>query len=292
MTAVTYAKIPIEALARARDLTKCQYQIWLYLWECDPFGNSWKHLPTPKQIAAALGMTDRTAKVACARLEELGLFNFRITKWEGKNLFGAKVAESIGCSAPFFQNRKNDDIKLHEFSKNGKMTTSNCTNFPNRPPEPAPVKASESLININKSNNDLIKGDDGNLVQEGGLEKSDHPHTQKVRKPLNHQGLDQETQTTHTEPRDDQNTPPRHFASLKDFVIYSVKRNSKINNPVVYAEQCLLKNRDDWLTQWYRWENSRHQTSTHNPPPPQMSPEQQLANIKKLSRMLQGLGSG
>lgn len=90
MTAATYAKIPTEALAIARKLTKSQYDIWTYLWEIDPYGNHKRQLPTPADIAKELGLHERTVTRACDKLQDLGLFEFEIQRWACLNNYGSK----------------------------------------------------------------------------------------------------------------------------------------------------------------------------------------------------------
>ncbi len=110
MSEITYAKIPTEALAIARQLTRSQFAVWTYLWEIDPFGNRLCDIPNPESIAQALGIHERTITRATERLEELNLFTFRINSWQAKNLFGTKAQKAENLIAKKISIEQPDDL--------------------------------------------------------------------------------------------------------------------------------------------------------------------------------------
>lgn len=110
MSEITYAKIPTEALAIARQLTRSQFAVWTYLWEIDPFGNRLCDIPNPETIAKALGIHERTITRATERLEELNLFTFKINSWQAKNLFGTKAQKAENLITKKISIEQPDDL--------------------------------------------------------------------------------------------------------------------------------------------------------------------------------------
>jgi biotin operon repressor len=73
------------------DLTGAEYKVYLYLCNLDPFGNRFVDLPSQSQIALELGLSRKTVNQAQAKLERLGLFEFKISNWKGRNLTGSRT---------------------------------------------------------------------------------------------------------------------------------------------------------------------------------------------------------
>jgi hypothetical protein len=70
---------------RDRKLSGVQYELWLYLYERDPYGNRWIDIPTPAEIAQELGCDPRTVQRAAQRLQDCDLFDFEIKHWKARN---------------------------------------------------------------------------------------------------------------------------------------------------------------------------------------------------------------
>lgn len=83
-----YLRIPrhLVTYARKLKLTPTQYNLWLFLWELDPFGDRWVSVPTPDEIAVELNVHPQTIVRAAQRLEDCKLFAFQIQSWKVKNL--------------------------------------------------------------------------------------------------------------------------------------------------------------------------------------------------------------
>jgi hypothetical protein len=109
-TTIPYVRIPPEAFAIARrELTKAQYDVWTYLCEIDLYGDRLRNIPNPAKIAADLGLHERTVTRACDKLEDVGLFKFKINHWQGINTFGSKSEQAKAKLAEKFRNTPNED---------------------------------------------------------------------------------------------------------------------------------------------------------------------------------------
>ncbi|MBO3458496.1 helix-turn-helix domain-containing protein [Aetokthonos hydrillicola Thurmond2011] len=81
-----------SAIAISNRLTGSQFRLWHYLMMIDPFADQTRNgekiyhpIPSPAEIAVAIGASQRTVEKDMKRLEELGLYAKRITQWEGYN---------------------------------------------------------------------------------------------------------------------------------------------------------------------------------------------------------------
>ena len=125
MSVNTYAKIPTQALAIARKLTKAQYDIWTYLWEIDPFGNFKRQLPTPSEIAEELGLHERTVTRACDKLQDLGLFDFEIQRWSCINNYGSKSEQAKEKFTKKINTPPSEDSRCYDTNVQTMTTVSN-----------------------------------------------------------------------------------------------------------------------------------------------------------------------
>ncbi|NJP11414.1 MAG: hypothetical protein HC866_19630 [Leptolyngbyaceae cyanobacterium RU_5_1] len=82
-----FVTIPVSLLqyVRQRKLTGLQYELWLYLYELDPYGKRWIDVPPPEEIAIALHCDHRTVQRAAVKLQDCGLFDFEIKAWRTRN---------------------------------------------------------------------------------------------------------------------------------------------------------------------------------------------------------------
>jgi hypothetical protein len=81
-----------STIAITNRLTGSQFRLWHYLMMVDPFADRTRNgekiyhpIPSPAEIAVAIGASQRTVEKDMKRLEELGLYAKRITQWEGYN---------------------------------------------------------------------------------------------------------------------------------------------------------------------------------------------------------------
>src|SRR6476469_8430049 len=76
------------------NLTGAEMKLWLYLQKIDRYGDKWKDLPSPQEFAIRLGLSRRTVEKAAARLDELGLYTFRVGSWQGANSSAARAQQT------------------------------------------------------------------------------------------------------------------------------------------------------------------------------------------------------
>jgi DNA-binding MarR family transcriptional regulator len=59
MTQTSFVQIPFELInyVRSLKLSGTQYDLWLYLYSCDPYGDRFVEIPSPAEIAVELGLT-------------------------------------------------------------------------------------------------------------------------------------------------------------------------------------------------------------------------------------------
>jgi hypothetical protein len=70
---------------RSLKLTGTQYDLWLFLFSLDPYGDRWIEIPPPEKLGNAFGVSDRTIQRAAQRLADCHLFDFQIERWKAKN---------------------------------------------------------------------------------------------------------------------------------------------------------------------------------------------------------------
>ncbi|MBD2462296.1 hypothetical protein H6G89_14705 [Oscillatoria sp. FACHB-1407] len=82
-----FVQIPTKLLqyVRSLHLTGTQYDLWLYLYELDPYGNRWIEVPPPAEIAQILQVDPRTIQRCAQRLADCELFEFQINRWKARN---------------------------------------------------------------------------------------------------------------------------------------------------------------------------------------------------------------
>jgi hypothetical protein len=91
-----------SAIAILNKLTGAQFRLWHYLMMIDCFADYtadnekiYHEIPTPADIALKIGSSEARVKKDIRVLRKLGLYDYRITAWEGHNLTAAKAkAES------------------------------------------------------------------------------------------------------------------------------------------------------------------------------------------------------
>ena len=69
-------------------LTAADLYLWMYLQMIDPSGSRLADIPNPKQIAEAIGVSERQVKWSIAKLDKEGLYHYQVDPWKGQNLSG------------------------------------------------------------------------------------------------------------------------------------------------------------------------------------------------------------
>jgi hypothetical protein len=75
------------------QLTKTEHRLFWYLFKLDRYGSG-TDIPSQSEIAIHLGVSRKAINQAQATLERLGLWEFRVTKWKGRNLAAKGVSSS------------------------------------------------------------------------------------------------------------------------------------------------------------------------------------------------------
>jgi DNA-binding transcriptional regulator YhcF (GntR family) len=88
------------AAAILNKLTGTQLRLWLYLMMVDSFADRasdgekvYHTIPSPLEIATKIGANPETVEKDMRKLKKLGLYEYRITAWQGHNLSAAKARE-------------------------------------------------------------------------------------------------------------------------------------------------------------------------------------------------------
>ncbi|GFE72033.1 hypothetical protein [Chroococcus sp. FPU101] len=88
------------ATAILNRLTGSQLRLWLYLMMVDSFADQandgekiYHTIPSPQEIATKIGASPDTIEKDMRKLKKLGLYEYRITAWQGHNLSAAKARE-------------------------------------------------------------------------------------------------------------------------------------------------------------------------------------------------------
>ncbi len=86
------------AIAIINKLTGSQLRLWLYLMMVDSFADLttdgekvYHSIPSPQEIAIKIGVSPETVEKDMRKLKKLGLYEYRITAWQGHNLSAAKA---------------------------------------------------------------------------------------------------------------------------------------------------------------------------------------------------------
>lgn len=169
-----FAQIAFTEIDTAIDnkLTAAEWRLWMYLMKIDRYGDKWRDLPVPTEIAVRLGMDRRTVEKAMFRLDELGLYSVRVQKWQGINSSAARAHDTAQSMKQAKKSREAVKPAQGEGGylaqnavnlPNERLNNPNMVNLPNerlnnpnRLPEALPHKDSNAPQTI-KTCSDLIK---------------------------------------------------------------------------------------------------------------------------------------
>lgn len=72
------------------ELTKTDHRLFWYLFKLERWGDRFVDLPSQSKIALVLGVCRQSINQSQAKLQELGLWDFKTTGWKARNLVGPK----------------------------------------------------------------------------------------------------------------------------------------------------------------------------------------------------------
>jgi biotin operon repressor len=72
------------------ELTKTDHRLFWYLFKLERWGDRFIELPSQSEIALALSVSRQSINQSQAKLQELGLWDFKTTGWKARNLVGPK----------------------------------------------------------------------------------------------------------------------------------------------------------------------------------------------------------
>lgn len=75
-------------------LTSADWCVWTYLQMLDPYGDRLKETPNPEEIAKAVGLSEKQVKRSTHKLEEMGLWEFKIIEMKSRNLATVKSRQN------------------------------------------------------------------------------------------------------------------------------------------------------------------------------------------------------
>lgn len=100
------------------QLTKTDYRLFLYLFKLERWGDRFVELPSQSEIALCLGVCRETINQSQARLQNLGLFDFKITGWKVKNLVAPRSNDKLNKNHRVLEKSNTElkelDTKLEE----------------------------------------------------------------------------------------------------------------------------------------------------------------------------------
>jgi hypothetical protein len=75
----------------SEQLTKTDHRLFWYLFKLERWGDRFVELPSQAEIAHELGVRRETINSSQAKLQKLGLWDFKVSRWQAKNLVGPKA---------------------------------------------------------------------------------------------------------------------------------------------------------------------------------------------------------
>jgi len=76
-------------------LTKTDHRLFWYLFKLDRFGDRFVELPSQGRIALDLGVSRKAINESQAKLQSLGLWDFGVSKWKGRNLSAKRISDDV-----------------------------------------------------------------------------------------------------------------------------------------------------------------------------------------------------
>jgi hypothetical protein len=218
-----------SAIAITNRLTGSQFRLWHYLMMIDPFADQTRNgekiyhpIPSPSEIAVAIGASQRTVEKDMKRLEELGLYAKRITQWEGYNT----TAEAGKAAALSLKNK-----------------SSVC-------PEPLPDKggyltadpAKQPDVALNSRNSGYLTADPAKQPDVALNSRKQQPE------PL----PDNNSSSPHTLHTYSDFKKTLSEGERENFIEFGKKKAAQLPNPPQLPLKWIEKNFDELRSQWYK----------------------------------------
>jgi|GEM_PF-3792103 len=213
------------SLLQNKELTVTDRRLFWYLFSLDRWGDRFVTLPTQAQIALDLGVSRQTVNQSQAKLQQLGLWDFRISGWEGRNLSGASSTKfqedrpkQRKTKTPDTLSGKPDTLSGKPDTLSGKPDT-----LSGKPDNPVSETLSQQVFqnpsDLIQTNTDLLHTlSDPECACEGkqnsNLDENQEPDSVESF-PLPVQTKNPSSQPEPTEPQPDSNFPPRENDSQK-----------------------------------------------------------------------------
>jgi biotin operon repressor/ribosomal protein L44E len=173
-----YCLLPASysAIAITNRLTGSQFRLWHYLMMIDSFADRnrdgemiFRDIPSPSEIAEAIGSNPRTVEKDMNRLQELGLYVKRVTSWEGYNSTaeeGRRVADQMKQNGRTSTSKPLQDKDGYLTAQTAKQPDAALNNRNNGKITAQTVKQPEVALNNREQDPELLQRND-----------SDTPHT-------------------------------------------------------------------------------------------------------------------
>lgn len=155
----SFVQIPKDLIQYARSckLTGTQYDLWLYLWECDPYGDRWVKIPPPVEIASLLGVDPRTVQRAARRLQDVNLFEFEIEAWKVRNMIVSVKTRDYSTGKGIRMMTKRSGLRQKDPTDDKRIPVSQVgSKDPNVASEPLSEASSSSLHTSHTDPDSLI----------------------------------------------------------------------------------------------------------------------------------------
>ena len=178
MPQASFAQIPFELIRYVRSckLSRTQYDLWLYIYEIDPFGDRWYEMPSPGAIAEELGVNERTIERAAQRLRDLHLIDFEVKTWRWRNSSKNFPEESFPQATKRSKLRQKDPNVENGTKRSnfGQKDPKNGQKDPNREPEPLHSNGSKTPHTIQTYSDfkDSLSQEERESFLEFGLKKA------------------------------------------------------------------------------------------------------------------------
>lgn len=159
-----YCQLSSDALIKAVDaeLPKTAYRLFLFLCAIFPFSGHRYPMPTQAELALRLGVSRKAVNVAQGQIEDAGLWQFWIKRWDGQNL---AATHSDSADLPVTPGNQND-ARCHQ-----KVTPLHQKVTP-QPLEPSYTNGFERPLDLYRSDLDPFKKREREDVQNFGQPKS------------------------------------------------------------------------------------------------------------------------
>lgn len=297
-------------------ITGTQARLWLYLLMIDRFADRtldgdriYHDIPSPVEIALKIGASPRTVEKDMLRLQQMGLYEFRVKEWQGYNLTQQKAREA----SEELKQAKAERKRLKTAQSNGGYLAEN----PAILPEPALNNRDSGYLAENEIPESLLPETFSSLVSTSDLQTSsdldqnnlkerEKSKKDQISKSEEEEGNPQlSVEMKGSDPGSAQVARSNDWENFSapgdepDFFEFVVNKAAKFNDPVPADVRCAT---EDWIRkqghllypEYLRWQDAQRQAderlasaAVEVTPPPQAeleseSVEQRLQRYQML----------